>query len=52
MEKFDYIERLLLLAKMNFEYINIDAIFSDESQNYRTPVSPEAKKLLLELEQV
>lgn len=41
MEKFDYIERLLLLAKMNFEYINIDAIFSDESENYRTPVSPE-----------
>lgn len=42
MEKFDYIERLLLLAKMNFEYINIDAIFSDESENYRTPVSPDA----------
>ena len=32
MEKFDYIERLLLLAKMNFDYINVDAIFSDESE--------------------
>ncbi len=41
MEKFDYMERLLLLAKLKFEYINIDAIFSDESENYRTPVSPE-----------
>ena len=40
MEKFDYIERLLLLAKMNFDYINVDAIFSDESENYRNPVSP------------
>lgn len=41
MEKFDYIERLLLLAKMNFNYINVDAIFSDESENYRDPVSPD-----------
>ena len=41
MEKFDYIERLLLLAKMNFDYINVDAIFSDESENYRDPVSPD-----------
>lgn len=41
MTKFDYIERLLLMAKMNFEYVNIDAIFSDESENYRTPVSPD-----------
>lgn len=40
MDKFDYIESLLLMAKMRFEYINIDAIFSDESENYRNPVAP------------
>ncbi len=40
MDKYDYIERLLIYAKMKFEYINIDAVFSDESENYRNPVSP------------
>lgn len=40
MEGYKFIERVLLLAKMNFKYLNVDAIFSDESENYRTPVSP------------
>ncbi len=42
MDKYTYIERILLLAKMNFVYVNIDAVFSDESENYRRPVSPDA----------
>ncbi len=42
MDKYTYIERILLLAKMNFVYVNIDAVFSDESENYRRPVSPAA----------
>ena len=40
MNSYDYIERILLLSRMQFRYLNIDAIFSDESKNYRFPAVP------------
>lgn len=35
-----YIDRIMLLSDLKFDYLNIDAIFADETANYRTPVSP------------
>lgn len=35
-----FIERVALLKKLEFNYLNIDAIFADESENYRTPPAP------------
>lgn len=34
MDKQSYIDRIMLLSKLDFNYINIDAIFSDESEEY------------------
>ena len=36
----NYLEQLLLLTKLKFEYLNFDAVFSDETAAYRTPVVP------------
>lgn len=36
----DYYGRLQLLSKLKYNYLNFDAIFSDESAAYRTPVAP------------
>lgn len=36
----DYVDRIMLLAQMNTDYLNVDAIFSDETENYRTPAVP------------
>lgn len=33
-------EKILLLSKMKYEYFNIDAVFSDETEDYRNPVFP------------
>ncbi len=40
--KTEYMERLFLLLKLRYEYLNIDAIFSDETPAYRNPVVPKA----------
>ncbi len=39
--EFDFIERIAFLKKMEFNYLNIDAVFADETENYRTPAAPE-----------
>lgn len=36
----DYIDRIMLLSELDFNYLDIDAIFADETENFRTPVSP------------
>ena len=33
-------ERILLLSKFNYDYFNFGAVFSDETEEYRTPVEP------------
>ena len=34
MDRQSYIDRIMLLSKLDFNYINVDAIFSDESEEY------------------
>ena len=36
----DYLEQLILLSKLKFEYLNFDAVFSDETEAYRRPLAP------------
>ena len=47
MSSYDYIERILMLSKMQFRYLNIDAIFSDEGKNYRFPASPKVNEKVI-----
>lgn len=35
-----YVERFLMLSRLKYNYLNFDAVFSDETAAYRTPVSP------------
>ncbi len=44
MERQNYIDRLMLLSSLDFNYLNIDAIFSDETENYREPAVPKVGK--------
>ena len=36
----DISEKLLLLSRMKYEYFNLDAVFSDETEDFRTPLFP------------
>jgi len=40
MIKKDFMDRILLLSAIDFNYLNIDAIFSDETSAYRLPSVP------------
>lgn len=37
-----YVDRMLLLSELDFNYLNIDAIFSDETENFRDKQAPNA----------
>lgn len=36
----EYTEKVMLLSRLNFSFLNINAIFSDETINFRTPEEP------------
>jgi len=36
----EYTEKIMFLSRMNFDYLNINAIFSDETTNFRKPEEP------------
>lgn len=36
----DYLEQLIMLSKLRYEYLNFDAVFSDETAAYRKPANP------------
>lgn len=38
----DYLEQLMLLSKLRYNYLNFDAVFSDETASYRKPAIPKA----------
>lgn len=40
----NYIENILRLSQVDFKYLNYDAIFSDETENYRYPSVPVSGK--------
>lgn len=40
----NYIENILRLSQVDFKYLNYDAIFSDETENYRYPYVPVSGK--------
>ena len=40
----NYIENILRLSQVDFKYLNYDAIFSDETENYRCPAVPKSGK--------
>lgn len=40
----NYIENILRLSQVEFKYLNYDAIFSDETENYRYPSVPVSGK--------
>jgi alpha-glucosidase len=35
-----YVERFLMLSRLKYNYLNFDAVFSDETAEYRMPVAP------------
>lgn len=39
-DRTNYIENILRLSQVDFKYLNYDAIFSDETENYRYPSVP------------
>lgn len=43
-DRTNYIENILLLSQVDFKYLNYDAIFSDETENYRYPSVPVSGK--------
>lgn len=48
----DISEKLILLSKIKYDYFNLDAVFSDETEDYREPVFPkknEACKIKIRL---
>lgn len=46
----NYLEKLITLTKLRFDYLNFDAVFSDETSAFRTPVVPKAgNKLTIKL---
>jgi alpha-glucosidase len=36
----NYVEQFLMLVRLKYNYLNFDAVFSDETAAYRTPVAP------------
>lgn len=40
MELLDYTKKLMSFSKFGYDYFNIDAVFSDESEMYRVPLEP------------
>ena len=43
-DRTNYIENILRLSQVDFKYLNYDAIFSDETENYRYPSVPVSGK--------
>ena len=43
-DRTNYIESILRLSQVDFKYLNYDAIFSDETENYRYPSVPVSGK--------
>ena len=43
-DRTNYIENILRLSHVDFKYLNYDAIFSDETENYRYPSVPVSGK--------
>ena len=43
-DRTNYIENILRLSQVDFKYLNYDAIFSDETENYRYPSLPVSGK--------
>lgn len=41
-DKIRYIENIIRLSQVDFKYLNYDAVFSDETENYRFPSIPQA----------
>ncbi|MBR1736021.1 MAG: alpha amylase N-terminal ig-like domain-containing protein, partial [Firmicutes bacterium] len=40
---FEYSKKILLLSESEYDFLNFDAIFSDETENYRYPCEPTDK---------
>ncbi|MGN1319393.1 MAG: alpha amylase N-terminal ig-like domain-containing protein, partial [Lachnospirales bacterium] len=41
-----YIDRIMLLSDIEFNYLNIDAIFADETDEYRTVFSSDSENII------